>query len=361
MPAVDPDTPAVGKVDLVKRELPTHGHTEAAAVHEASTEIDDPLRFRPPTGGESGPRSPGVLVVGGLAAVALIVAGIAWTARDAPAPQPPVPRNTVAEPVTACAAGSTLTVSGLRAIATELEFTMVVAPKCARGDVLSAARSRMTITAGTVAVAAGTFDLSTSPVFVPPPGDHEATLVLRFPVGTYWCPPDLLQRKLSELRVDFAQLGVQAVTVGITGGVASPVTATPGDIDAESAAAAALPMISAADAPVVSRDLSDRWVPQISSKRLGLPAEGIVWNHADILREHLLLRLRFQGARLLWSAAWSTFSAPDFWVTAVGDTYAGPEGALGWCRGRGLDRDHCYAKLISTSHPIQGSTALQPS
>ena len=70
------------------------------------------------------------------------------------------------------------------------------------------------------------------------------------------------------------------------------------------------------------------------------------------LQEHLQLRQRYPGVRLLWSGDWSTFSAPDFWVTVAGITYADSAGALAWCRYQGFDRDHCAAKFISTTHPV---------
>lgn len=33
-------------------------------------------------------------------------------------------------------------------------------------------------------------------------------------------------------------------------------------------------------------------------------------------------------------------------------------GALAWCTSKNLDRDHCYAKIVSTTHPVHGSTAF---
>jgi serine/threonine-protein kinase len=52
-----------------------------------------------------------------------------------------------------------------------------------------------------------------------------------------------------------------------------------------------------------------------------------------------------------------TFDAPDFWVTIVPLTFNDSSGALAWCTGRGLDSDHCLAKLVSTTHAVAGSTA----
>jgi serine/threonine-protein kinase len=111
------------------------------------------------------------------------------------------------------------------------------------------------------------------------------------------------------------------------------------------------------DRPFVSAQLANRWVPQLSSKRPGVVDNGVVWDNAMTLQEYLQLRQRYPGVRLLWSGDWSTFSAPDFWVTVAGITFPDSAGALAWCRGQGFDRDHCAAKIISTTHPVAGSTA----
>jgi serine/threonine kinase PknH len=107
----------------------------------------------------------------------------------------------------------------------------------------------------------------------------------------------------------------------------------------------------------VNAELADRWVPQLSSKRPGVVDNGVVWDDAMTLQEYLQLRQRYLDVRLLWSGDWSTFSAPDFWVSVAGVTFADSPGALAWCRTQGFDRDHCVAKIISTTHPVAGSTA----
>lgn len=111
------------------------------------------------------------------------------------------------------------------------------------------------------------------------------------------------------------------------------------------------------DRSYVSAQLTDRWVPQLSSKRPGVVDNGVVWDNARTLQEHLQLRQRYLNVKLLWSGDWSTFSAADFWVTVAGITFADSSGPLAWCRSHGFDRDHCAAKLISATHPEPGSTA----
>jgi len=142
--------------------------------------------------------------------------------------------------------------------------------------------------------------------------------------------------------------------------VTSPSTATPPPQDPEAVAYQQLRQIASDDRPFVSAQLADRWVPQLSSKRPGVVDEGVVWNNALTLQEHLRLRQQYPGVRLLWSGDWSTFNAPDFWITIAGVTFPDSAGALWWCSSHRLDDDHCYAKLVSTTHPIPGSTAHNP-
>jgi serine/threonine-protein kinase len=129
------------------------------------------------------------------------------------------------------------------------------------------------------------------------------------------------------------------------------VTAAPGEAEQQ------LRQIANGDSPFVAAELADHWVPQLSSKRPGIVDDGVVWDNAMTLQEHLDRRQRDPDVRLLWSGDWSTFSAPNFWVTLVGMTFPDSAGALAWCRSQNLDRDHCIAEVVSTTLPVQGSTA----
>ncbi|KUI22725.1 hypothetical protein AU193_10495 [Mycobacterium sp. GA-1285] len=126
--------------------------------------------------------------------------------------------------------------------------------------------------------------------------------------------------------------------------------------DVETTSGNQLRAIAASDKPLVLADLADSWVPQVSSKWVGLVAEGRTWTQSAILAEHQQLRQTYPGVRLLWSGDWSTFSDSNFWVSIVGPSFPTSEGALAWCRNAGRDRDHCFAKLVSTTHPVEGST-----
>ncbi|MDI9915767.1 PQQ-binding-like beta-propeller repeat protein [Rhodococcus sp. IEGM 1379] len=257
-----------------------------------------------------------------------------------------------------------------------LIVTMRITATCPGGDILASDTTSISISDGAANVAAAVFDFSDSPLVLPhntsgssnssASADESIQRTFRFPIGTFWRTPDTLSGKSGDswnkFLVECVESGNASATTGVVGqqlpnakmeatGPAAPQTG-----DAESAAFDALRALANADAPSVSSELADRWVPQLSSKRPGMVADGKTWNNSATLEEHLALRLKYPQVRLLWSGDWSVFSAPDFWITIAGVTFPDPDGALGWCVGNGLDRDHCYAKLVSKTHPIEGST-----
>ncbi|WUI25892.1 hypothetical protein OG976_23330 [Mycobacterium sp. NBC_00419] len=150
------------------------------------------------------------------------------------------------------------------------------------------------------------------------------------------------------------------ITATATATATAVVTATPTTTTPplnESTAFDRLREIADNDRSFVAANLADRWVPQLSSKRPGVVDQGVTWNNVLTLQEHMRLRQQYD-AKLLWSGNWSTFDDPDWWVTVAGVTFPDAGGALAWCRDHGYDRNHCYAKLVSTSHPIDGSSAF---
>jgi serine/threonine-protein kinase len=102
--------------------------------------------------------------------------------------------------------------------------------------------------------------------------------------------------------------------------------------------------------------LADAWVPQLSSKRLGLPADGITYDHRAIWTDFANLRARYPGALLLWSGEYSSFLRADFWVTVVPRSYSSGESANSWCDSAGIDKDGCFAKRITHTGGYAGST-----
>ncbi len=164
-------------------------------------------------------------------------------------------------------------------------------------------------------VAAGTFDMSAHPVATPP--GQAATRTLVFPAGMYWLTPDLLsQRPTMNARYNGRATQDAGTEAPGAASLTAKEPASPQFGSPESAALVGLGELVDADRAVV-RDLQQWWLPQVSSKRPALVAEGITWTNADILRDHLALRQRFPQARLVWSSDWTTFSSPNWWVTIV--------------------------------------------
>ena len=269
------------------------------------------------------------LAIGFLAAIALVAVGATiyvLAGRSEPAGHSAVDdaqsASAAAEAV-ACATAPQLTIDSVRMTSAGLAISTEMSASCADGDVVTDPQFGIAVSDGSSDVAAGLFDLGTGPVIIPPGEQVSRTFVF---------PPTTLTATQ----------------------YAAPAVAGP-----DQAALTALQDLAASDRGAVARDLENRWAPQISSKRPGLYAEGITWTPSEILREHLSLRQRYPDVKLVWSGDWRTFNDPDWWVTTVGLPYPTADGALGWCANNGFDADHCYAKIISRTRGVDGTTVLR--
>lgn len=227
---------------------------------------------------------------------------------------------------------------------------------CSGGDSESGTGVRITVADGKRDIAAGLFDFSTAPVVMEPGAVARRTLV--FPAGTYWRTtamfsgaPQLVLHPGEE---------VEATSAGATSGsltAGAPAKPEHGSIDG--VAEAVLREIRDADFGYVSDSIANRWVPQISSKKAGLEIDGKTLTSADVLRDHLDLRSRYSGTRLVWSGQWSTFNSPEWWVTVVGPPTLAPGDANQWCDAQGFGVDDCFAKFVSSIFGVEGTTAYR--
>lgn len=115
------------------------------------------------------------------------------------------------------------------------------------------------------------------------------------------------------------------------------------------------------DKVVVDQNLIGKWVPQISSKKVGMEADGQVWDEDAIYEEHQELANEYGASQvlLLKSEDYASYRQPGFYVTVIDSSYDDPDDALQWCRFHSLDADHCYAKQINTTGGPDGTTRLQ--
>jgi hypothetical protein len=106
--------------------------------------------------------------------------------------------------------------------------------------------------------------------------------------------------------------------------------------------------------------LAGRWVPQLSSKKPGLVANGTTYDYVEILDEFRSLKARYPAARLLWSGDFTSFKFADFWVTVDAFPASDAAAANSWCDSQAIGPDDCFAKLISHSIPYEGATVHRP-
>lgn len=219
---------------------------------------------------------------------------------------------------------------------------------------LSGANVQVSISDGAKDVAAGVFNLDSDPVII----DGATTQRFIFPLGMYWRTPELVSAGATVDIVGVDQ-EVRSGSLGGSGAVTAIQALPPAHGTVDSVAGATLSELSGADYPVVRGSLANRWVPQISSKRIGLVTDGITYGDADILRDHLMRRQQYDGVRLLWSGNWTTFSGPDWWVTVVGSPSSDAAPANGWCDAHNIDSWNCLAKYISDTAGPDGTTVVR--
>ncbi|MCH5643188.1 MULTISPECIES: PQQ-binding-like beta-propeller repeat protein [unclassified Gordonia (in: high G+C Gram-positive bacteria)] len=272
------------------------------------------------------------------------------------------------EYVTACGSPPVFTPESFRTTSGGLGVRMKVSAQCPGGDILFGPRTRITIKDGGDLVASGNFDFSQAPIAVPSLDDagEGLTMELTYPPGSFFRLPDTLATQSGSDRFlvdcDKGPTNGQppALTVPDGGASAPPVTATgpalPAGTNITATSVDALRVQANSDRAFILANLNNRWVAQLSSKRPGLNAEGRIWDNQAILDEFLALRLRFSDVRLLYSDEWPVFSYKGWWVTVAAATFPGPDQANNWCRAQGFDKEHCFAKLVSSTAGPDGST-----
>lgn len=156
--------------------------------------------------------------------------------------------------------------------------------------------------------------------------------------------------------------GIQATDIESPGSSSAPESPAPDDAgnggDAPATAGEQLGAHVTDGTLVAERQLTDRWVVQLSAKKPGLEADERTWDEESILEEFEENQRRHPEAILLWSGDWSSFRLADFWVTVLAEPYDSPDEALATCTNLGLDRDNCFAKKLSTSEGPDGTTVL---
>ena len=123
--------------------------------------------------------------------------------------------------------------------------------------------------------------------------------------------------------------------------------------DPEQAASDELQAFVAQDRPTADT-LVGTWVVQLSAKRVGLEADGIVYGPVEILADHATLRSTY-GAILVDGGAFQFQSGGSpmtgWFLTIVPHSYASKDEAVVFCSDNGLGPNLCLARQFKPPNP----------
>lgn len=131
--------------------------------------------------------------------------------------------------------------------------------------------------------------------------------------------------------------------------------ATPTD---EASAQQALQQLVDSDRTSVEA-LVGSWVPQLSSKKVGLVVNGVTFDYLAILADYQQEAAAHPGALLLKSDDYSNFLLTGFWVTVAPQQFGDPGSANSWCDSQNIDANDCFAERLTHTGDAQGNTVYR--
>lgn len=101
------------------------------------------------------------------------------------------------------------------------------------------------------------------------------------------------------------------------------------------------------------------WLPQLSAKKPGMTASGVVYDYRKTWSDFLDKRAAHPDAMLLWSGEFTGFRYGDFWITVVPEPFSDGQSANAWCDSQSIGKDDCYAKRLTHTGGYEGNTLLR--
>ena len=269
--------------------------------------------------------------------------------------------------VKACSSMPTFTITSVEDGQGELNVQGNVTTSCAEGDFLGGSSNQVLIyssaspTGGADVdhlVASGTFDLSGDPLIIPNGG---RAVTLRFGEQHYFRTAKDLDLKGLTVRPSFDRGSSSTATAKSSTNSAMTIASSASsnanqEAQDEQAAGDAIQWQVKHDYPVVMKSMRGKWTPQLSTKQVGVLADGQTWTNRSILAEFLRTRQANPKAVIVSTSEWPVFDEGGWWVTLSGELYATADEANVWCDTQGYDRDHCLAKRMESSGSPQGTT-----
>ena len=272
--------------------------------------------------------------------------------------------------VKACSSMPTFTITSVEDGQGELKVHGNMATSCAEGDFLAGSSSQVLVYSSTSPtggadvdhlVASGTFDLSSDPLIIPNGG---RAVTLRFGEQHYFRTAKDLDLKGLTVRPSFDRGSSSTATAKSSTNSAMTIASSASsnanqEAQDEQAAGDAIQWQIKHDYPIVMNSLRGKWTPQLSSKQVGLVADGQTWTKRLILAEYLKTQQANPKAVIIDTSQWPVYDTGGWWVTLQGDTYSDGDQANAWCDAQGYDSDHCLAKRIESNGTSQGTTKLR--
>ena len=272
--------------------------------------------------------------------------------------------------VKACSSMPTFTITSVEDGQGELNVQGTVTTSCAEGDFLGGSSNQVLIyssaspTGGADVdhlVASGTFDLSGDPLIIPNGG---RAVTLRFGEQHYFRTAKDLDLKGLTVRPSFDRGSSSTATAKSSTNSAMTIASSASsnanqEAQDEQAAGDAIQWQIKHDYPIVMNSLRGKWTPQLSSKQVGLVADGQTWTKRLILAEYLKTQQANPKAVIIDTSQWPVYDTAGWWVTLQGDSYSDGDQANAWCDAQGYDSDHCLAKRIESNGTSQGTTKLR--
>ena len=272
--------------------------------------------------------------------------------------------------VKACSSMPTFTITSVEDGQGELKVHGNMATSCAEGDFLAGSSSQVLVYSSTSPtggadvdhlVASGTFDLSSDPLIIPNGG---RAVTLRFGEQHYFRTAKDLDLKGLTVRPSFDRGSSSTATAKSSTNSAMTIASSASsnanqEAQDEQAAGDAIQWQIKHDYPIVMNSLRGKWTPQLSSKQVGLVADGQTWTKRAILAEYLRTQQANPKAVIIDTSQWPVYDTGGWWVTLQGDTYSDGDQANAWCDAQGYDSDHCLAKRIESNGTSQGTTKLR--
>ena len=269
--------------------------------------------------------------------------------------------------VKACSSMPTFTITSVEDGQGELKVHGNMATSCAEGDFLAGSSSQVLVYSSTSPtggadvdhlVASGTFDLSSDPLIIPNGG---RAVTLRFGEQHYFRTAKDLDLKGLTVRPSFDRGSSSTATAKSSTNSAMTIASSASsnanqEAQDEQAAGDAIGWQVKHDYPIVMNSMRGKWTPQLSSKQVGLVAEGQTWTNRSILAEFLKTRQANPKAVIIDTSQWPVYDVGGWWVTLSGELYDDADQANAWCDAQGYDSDHCLAKRIESNGTSQGTT-----